>query len=359
MTDILSRIRPIPRRCSWELTLACNLECSHCGSAAGKARTDELSTEEALSCADQLADLGCREATLLGGEPFLRKDWQEIASRLISRGIETTFVSNGIAVDDSVAHRLATIGVTALGLSIDGLETTHDKLRGREGAFRRVMEAAAAARRAGLSMCAVTVALPENFDELHTLAEVLESNGVEYWQLQLPVPRGRYQQEAWLTGKTAKMLVDFISDIREESGLHIYAGCNVGYLGNNEETIRTAGSEGLGFWTGCYTGVLLVAIRSNGDVTGCLTMPSELVAGSLRENSLREIWNKRGAFPYNRTFDKTLLGGGCTFCEQADICRGGCRTMSFYLAGSLHSDPCCELQAGEQASQFSHEEVLR
>jgi len=347
MNDILSRIRPIPRRCSWELTLACNLECNHCGSAAGKARTDELSTEVALSIVDQLADLGCREVTLLGGEPFLRKDWQEIACRLISHGIETTFVSNGIAVNDSVAHQLAALGVKALGLSIDGLESRHDRLRGRDGAFRCVLEAIQTARGAGLSTCAVTVALPDNFDELHTIAELLESNGVEYWQLQLPVPLGRYQQEAWLNGKTAKRLVDFISAIRSQSGLRIYAGCNVGYLGTNEERIRTAESEGLGFWTGCYAGVLLVAIRSNGDVTGCLTMPSELVAGNLRDKNLRDIWKDGVAFAYNRSFSRSSLGGECASCEQSDICKGGCRTMSYYLTGSLHRDPCCELQSEE------------
>ena len=287
------------------------------------------------------------------------QDWQKIGSRLVSHSIETTFVSNGLAVDDDVIHRLATIGVTALGLSVDGLEATHDRLRGRPDAFRRVMEAAQRARRSGISTCAVTVALPENFGELRTLAETLESNGVEFWQLQLPVPRGRFHQGAWLSGTTARRLVSFISDMRDKSSLRIYAGCNVGYLGNDEERIRTAESEGLGFWTGCYAGVLLVAIRSNGDVTGCLTMPSELSAGNLRKKSLSQIWADDTAFAYNRSFDRGLLSGQCALCEQADICRGGCRTMSHYLTGSLHGDPCCELQVADESGSLSQEEVLR
>ena len=60
-------------RCTsvWEITLACNLKCQHCGSRAGKRRPDELSTEECLDVVDQLARLGTREVTLIGGEAFL------------------------------------------------------------------------------------------------------------------------------------------------------------------------------------------------------------------------------------------------------------------------------------------------
>jgi len=354
MSEILSKIQPLPRRCSWELTLACNLNCSHCGSAAGKARPNELTAAEALSVADQLADLGCQEATLLGGEPFMRPDWDEIASRLISRGIDTSVVSNGTLINVSLAHQLSDIGIKTLGLSIDGLERTHDKLRGGDGTFRQVLNAIEISRRAGLSTCAITVALPENFPELTSLAKTLESAGVEYWQLQLPIPRGRYcNSRNWLSPQTANALVDFVAHIREDSNLLTYVGCNVGYLGPNEEMVRTAKSEGLGFWTGCYAGVLLVAIRSNGDVTGCLTMPPELVAGNIREKALCEIWTTEEAFAYNRRFDRESLGGDCVSCEQADICRGGCRTMSYYLTGSLHSNPCCELRNSKPASKLS------
>ena len=41
----------------WEITLKCNLACSHCGSRAGDARTNELSTSEALDMVRQLADV--------------------------------------------------------------------------------------------------------------------------------------------------------------------------------------------------------------------------------------------------------------------------------------------------------------
>ena len=71
----------------WEITLACNLKCRHCGSRAGKTRVSELSTTEAFSVIDQLAALGTREITLIGGEAFLRKDWVELVERITRHGM--------------------------------------------------------------------------------------------------------------------------------------------------------------------------------------------------------------------------------------------------------------------------------
>ena len=71
----------------WEITLACNLKCAHCGSRAGKVRADELSTEECFDVVDQLARLGTREITIIGGEAYLRRDWIDIIARISSHGM--------------------------------------------------------------------------------------------------------------------------------------------------------------------------------------------------------------------------------------------------------------------------------
>src|SRR5262245_57644192 len=65
-------VRRIDRRrpvyAVWELTLRCDLACQHCGSRAGHARENELSTAECLDVVAQLAALGIKEVTLIGGE---------------------------------------------------------------------------------------------------------------------------------------------------------------------------------------------------------------------------------------------------------------------------------------------------
>ena len=59
----------------WEITLNCNLKCSHCGSSAGTPRDNELTTEEGLQLCNDLSELDFKGVTLFGGEPFLRNDW--------------------------------------------------------------------------------------------------------------------------------------------------------------------------------------------------------------------------------------------------------------------------------------------
>src|SRR5689334_20586252 len=76
-----------PVHAVWELTLACDLKCCHCGSRAGHARRGELSTLEAFQLVDQLAELGVREVTLIGGEAYLRKDWSQIIFAVAKSGM--------------------------------------------------------------------------------------------------------------------------------------------------------------------------------------------------------------------------------------------------------------------------------
>src|SRR5271155_2490385 len=82
---VARRYRPI--YAVWEITLACDLACRHCGSRAGRDRPDELTTAEALDLVDQMADLGGKEVTLIGGEAYLRADWLQIVRRVRSHGI--------------------------------------------------------------------------------------------------------------------------------------------------------------------------------------------------------------------------------------------------------------------------------
>src|SRR6202161_1730173 len=86
-------VRPI--YAVWEITLACDLACRHCGSRAGHDRPDELTTAEALDVVDQMADLGVKEVTLIGGEAYLREDWLEIIRKIRARGMICSTTSGG------------------------------------------------------------------------------------------------------------------------------------------------------------------------------------------------------------------------------------------------------------------------
>ncbi|MFX0061929.1 MAG: radical SAM protein, partial [Candidatus Hermodarchaeota archaeon] len=120
----------------WETTLGCNLKCSHCGSKAGVARTDELDTKECLSLCEQLAELSCNNVALMGGELFLRDDWFDIASCISDLGMKLSLVSNGQILERYIDD-LVQLNPVVVGISVDGLSKTHDTIRGVSGALKR------------------------------------------------------------------------------------------------------------------------------------------------------------------------------------------------------------------------------
>jgi len=337
MKEILQQLSPIPLKCSWELTLACNMRCQHCGSSAGSMRPKELDTREALDVCDALLGLGCEDVTLLGGEPLVRPDWPQIVQRFASAGAFVTLISNGKSISSATAQQIAASGTSCVGLSLDGMEGHHNTQRCDDIAFSSVRNAVEALHSADIPTSIVTVVSERNIEDLDAMAETMSAWGISQWQLQLTIPKGRATDTIPMPDLT-RHLIDKIIDLKSQYPILLYPGCNVGYF-YRETNVRLPIANKIDCWTGCYAGLLHVAIRSNGDVTGCLTMPDEWTAGNVRESSLKEIWLNDKAF-INR---RNICGTEADQCAYGSICRGGCRTLGYYGLGREQSCGLCAL----------------
>ena len=125
LDDILKRV---PVSVVWEITLACDLACQHCGSRAGRRRRDELSTAEALDLVDQIAELGARSVGLIGGEAYLRKDWLQIIAAIRAAGMECDLQTGGRNLSHERVGQAAAAGLNAVGISIDGIVKAAEKV---------------------------------------------------------------------------------------------------------------------------------------------------------------------------------------------------------------------------------------
>lgn len=349
MIKLLEKYGFKPRIAVWELTLKCNLRCRHCGSRAGIARPDELALHEALSVADQLADLGCRFVTLSGGEPLLREDWPIIAQRLVERGIIVGMITNGMFFDRSRAAMAKTIGLQTVGFSVDGFRESHEYQRRVPGQWQKVLDAIDICRDAGVRPSVVTTINRRNLPELGALRELLAEHGVERWQVQFATPSGNMADHRALLIEPKQLLeaIPLIASMCSDEKLpKVYPGHDVGYYGEHEEAIRKNSSK-IPVWTGCSAGCSIIGIESNGNIKGCLSLPSEMngvdefVEGNLRESSLEEVWSRPGAFAYNRQFTVERLGGYCRTCDYGEICRGGCTWSTYAEHGSVRDNPYC------------------
>ena len=134
---------PIPRLAVWELTLACDQKCIHCGSRAGLARTGELTTEECLELVRQLRELGVGEVTLIGGEAYLRNDFILVIRAIREAGMSCTMTTGGRTLNPARIEAMVAAGISSVGVSIDGLRDAHDRLRGVPGSWDKAFAARA------------------------------------------------------------------------------------------------------------------------------------------------------------------------------------------------------------------------
>jgi len=193
------RSKFVPVSAVWEITLACNMKCMHCGSAAGKIRSNELTTEEALVLCEELKKLGTGLVTLIGGEPFLRKDWYKIAQKIKDLGMDLTIISNGLIIDKKIVTQLKKLNPYAVAISLDGATSeTHDSIRGVKGSFDKCISCLKLLKEFGLSTSVITTLHKRNVRELTKIRDLLLNRGIA-WQIQMAGPTGRFPKKLLLS----------------------------------------------------------------------------------------------------------------------------------------------------------------
>lgn len=333
----------VPRQAVWELTLTCNMSCLHCGSRAGKSRNNELTLDECLDIAQQLIDLGLEYITLIGGEIFTHKDWHIIARKFVDAGVSTNIITNAYLMGDRQLEQLKKSGIEMVGISLDGMEETHNKIRGKKDSFQRVDYALTKLKQEGFKTSIITTVLDMNVDELEDMYKFIEAHDVYAWQIQLANPMGNASDhvEFLIDPKRVPGIIKFIREKKELGKVRVIPGDCVGYFDENEEAIRGYNKVNAPF-SGCGAGLCVIGLDSVGNVKGCESLyDDKFIEGNLRNESLKKIWTKEGNFAYNRGFTPDKVTGHCAGCDKASVCAGGCRSMSYFTTGNYYDNPYC------------------
>ncbi len=341
--------------------MKCDLACRHCGSRAGVARPDELRLPEALDLVGQLADLGLKELTLIGGEVYLYDGWTDVVREVRRRGMQCSLVTGGRGWTLERARAAQAAGVQTVSFSIDGDETTHDRLRGVSGAYRAVIAAMELTRGIGLPFSVNTQVNRLSAPHLFHVLDRVREGGAHGWQIQLTVPAGRAADEpdVLLQPYDLLELYPVLAELKEScdrARIKCLAGNNIGYFGPYDHVLRDLSA--CGHSGSCKAGRLGLGIEANGDIKGCPSLPTERwVGGNVRAHSLRDIWERAAALRYNR--DRTVedLSGFCRTCYYAEECRGGCTWMAVSVSGEPGNNPYCHHRALELARDGHRERV--
>lgn len=288
----------------WTSTHRCNLHCAHCYSNSfDHAYDGELKTEEMLDIVDGLADFGCPVLLISGGEPMKREGVFDVAQRASDRGMRVVFSTNGTLITPELSERIATIGASYVGISIDGRPETHDKFRGMKGAFEDSLKALASCAAQGTKTGLRFTLTKANQQDLPWLFELMQERDIHRLCIYHLVPTGRgakitgfaptheetraamdiiFQKTRELTGQGFEMEV-LTADNHADSG-YLYLDVLKNDPSRAEEVWNLLNWNG-----GNQSGRAIACIDSDGTVYPDQFWRSEPL-GNLRERSFTDIW---------------------------------------------------------------------
>jgi len=135
----------------YNCTSRCNLRCLHCYSFSEHNHcSNELTTVQAKRLLSALAEVNCPVVLFSGGEPLLRNDLFDLLAKAKQLAMRTVISTNGTLIDSAAAKKLAGLGVSYVGISIDGDQSFHDAFRQSPGCFKAALAGVENCQKAGL-----------------------------------------------------------------------------------------------------------------------------------------------------------------------------------------------------------------
>lgn len=343
----------------WNMTRRCNLKCVHCyAQAVDPDGKDEISTSKAKEIIDDLAAFGAPVMLFSGGEPLVRKDLVELASYATSKGMRAVISTNGTLITKEKARELKEVGLSYVGISIDGTEETHDKFRGVPGSYKKALEAVENCKAEGLKVGLRFTINKRNWTEVPSVFQVLKD---------LEVPRACFYHLVYsgrgselikedLTHAESRQLLDLIMD--ETKAL---------YDAGTPKEILTVDNHADGVYV--YQRLLkedparakevLELLQFNegnnsGRGIGCISWDGQVHAdqfwrnhtfGNVLERPFSEIWMDENIELLHKLKDKKQhVGGRCAECRYLNICGGNFRARAEAYHGDIWAeDPACYL----------------
>ena len=311
------------RQLFWECTLRCNLSCRHCGSDCRKiSATPDMPLEHFLTVLDDVSTMTSPGRVLVntvGGEPLVRPDIVECGKAITDRGFLWGTVTNGVLLDETMLGRLLDAGLCTMAVSLDGMETEHNWLRGNS--FDATMKAVnLLVRTPNLLWDVITCVSQRNFSKLPQFKQFLIDAGVRKWRIFTIFPQGRAKlnPELFLSPEQYVELMDFIVETRKQGMIDLSYSCE-GFLGDYEGEVRS-------HFYRCDAGTMTASVLANGDISGCMSIRAHYAQGNIYHDRFSDVWNNRFEVMRNRRW---LKHDECARCKAWDWCAGG----PFHLRG--------------------------
>ena len=347
----------------WNVTRRCNLKCVHCyAQAKDRNFSNELSTREGKVLIDDLAGFGAPVILFSGGEPLVRKDLPELAEYAVQKGMRAVISTNGTLITAAIARTLKDIGLSYVGISLDGMAAINDKFRGVDGAFKMAMRGIENCQDAGIKVGLRFTMNKANVEEIAGIFDLLEKQ---------EIPRVCFYHLVY-AGRGSKLVNDDLSheETRAAVDLIIDRTRDLHERGLPKEVLTVDNHA-----DGPY--LYLRLLRENperakevldllqmnegnnsGRGIGCVSWDGEVYAdqfwrhtsfGNIKERPFSEIWTDTSHPLMKKLKEKKKhVTGRCASCRWLDICGGNFRVRAEAVTGDVWApDPACYLTDAE------------
>ena len=335
------------------------MKCVHCYAQATKeAESNELTTQEGKKLIDDLAGFGVPVLLFSGGEPLVRKDLPDLAEYAVQKGMRAVISTNGTLITPQMARKLKDIGLSYVGISLDGMASINDTFRGIKGAFDAAMKGIENCQAVGIKVGLRFTINKANVEEIGKIFDLLEEKEIPrvcFYHL-VYAGRGSKLIEEDLSHEDSRKVVDFIIDRTKDlhdrgipkevltvdnhsDGPYLY----LRLLRENPQRAKEV-LELLQMNEG----------NSSGRGIGCVSWDGEVYAdqfwrhfsfGNVRQRPFSEIWTDTSNELMQQLKEKKKhVKGRCAACQWLDICGGNFRVRAEAVSGDVWApDPACYL----------------
>ncbi len=343
----------------WNVTRRCNLKCVHCYSSSQNIQySDELSTEEGKKLIADLASFGSPVMLFSGGEPLARKDLPELVQFAVDKGMRAVISTNGTLITKEKAAIFSRIGLSYVGVSLDGMKETHDSFRGVKGAFDASMNGIRICQDAGIKVGVRFTISRRNFLEIPLIFDLIERENVPRACFYHLVYSGRGSDliDEDLSHEKTREVVDTIMDRtrdlfdrgmeKEILTVDNHADGPYIYLRLLKEDPKRAAEV--------FELLKMNEGNSSGNGIGCVSWDGEVYAdqfwrnisfGNVSKRPFSEIWTDTSNELMAKLKDKKpYMKGRCATCRWLDVCGGNFRARAEAATGDIWApDPACYL----------------
>lgn len=350
----------------WNMTRRCNLKCVHCYAQAQDMEfKNELSTEEGKTLIDDLAAFGSPVMLFSGGEPTMRKDLPELAAYAREKGMRAVISTNGTLIDKPLAKKLKEVGLSYVGISLDGIRETNDRFRGMQGAFDAALRGLHNCQEEGIKVGLRFTINKQNVKDIPAIFDLLEKEKIPricFYHL-VYAGRGSKMVDEDLSLEESRQAVDLIMERTKElhkkgfpaEVLTVDNHCDGPYLYMKllEENPERAAEvfELLSMNQGNSSGIGIGCVSWDGAVHADQFWRHHSF-GNVRERPFSEIWTDLSdELMAGLKHRKPLIqarGDRCAKCKWFDVCNGNFRVRAEAVYGDVWADdPACYLTKEE------------